>query len=44
MFIVTQTNKCFYFNSQDVAAHMGNRQTILEEYTNCDGMYINYNA
>jgi hypothetical protein len=42
---VTQTNKLFsLINSQDVAAQIGHHQGILEEYTNWDGIHINYSA
>jgi hypothetical protein len=31
-------------SSQDVAAQIGHHQAIHEEYTNGDGIFINYNA
>jgi hypothetical protein len=31
-------------NSQPVSAQIGHRQAIVEEYTNDDGIHINYNA
>jgi hypothetical protein len=39
-----ESNKCFYYSIRNMFLVRGHHQLIHVEYTNDDGIHINYNA